>query len=239
MAYIATYISTTSTTELGAWLENYSNDYDATTELEPAHKLAYDYVNEELATMMSVPVPKQATGRYPEAIKTAMAFSVVAFLRQLKLGLAHETTIASFKAADEKIERVKKLYVHFDSQKSADEAGIGLAIPNSGNTSTGIIETDQSIDFTGDVSEVYLITITTGGAIGTAVYKWKDGEGNETTGVTSHFDFDSLEKGLEIRFGKAASDTFVLNDTWTITCNPESIAITPSGGSFSQVEAYG
>lgn len=241
MAYIDTYISVASgnTTELGSWLENYSNDFTA-TQLEDAHKLAYDYVNEELATMMTVPLPKQATGRYPEAVKNAMGLTVTAYLRMAKLGRSHELVVATFAAADAAIEKVKKLYVHFDFQKSSDEAGIGRAIPTSTNTSTGIIETNQESEFTGEVGEVYLITITTAGTVASMpVFKWKDGEGNETTGVTGTFEFQTLEKGLEIRLGKAAGDTFILADTWTVTCNPESIVITPSGGAFSQVEALG
>lgn len=86
-----------------------------------------------------------------------------------------------------------------------------LQVVGSGNApvSTGI--------YTAPVSATFTVEITTTGAPGTAVYKWKKGSGSYTTGVTTNAGgaAEDLQDGVQIYFPTGVSytsgDVFVIN----------------------------
>lgn len=223
MAFIATYISSVAGgSELSSYYEEIAEWSSATDIL--AHELAvkesYDLLNSRLDPYMAVPIQKEfSTARYPAIIRRAQAKAAVAMCVERKHGFATEEASKQWAIFEAELKVIIENRAQFEWAYSPDEVGIGLAIPASTNTSTGQIFVDRSKDFTGDVEQTYTITITTGGAIGTAIWKWADGQGNQTTGLTSSYSWYGLENGVSICFADSG-DNFALNDTWTIRCVP-------------------
>ena len=91
-----------------------------------------------------------------------------------------------------------------------------------GNTGSGdvVLYGPYVDDGTGD--DTFNVKITTGGNIGTAVYKWwwtSDGEGAATIDRVTNRRFRNVGKGVQIRF---TGSNFAVNDLWT--ANVESLA---------------
>lgn len=61
----------------------------------------------------------------------------------------------------------------------------------------------------------FVVEITTGGAIGTAMFKWTDPAGNITTGVTTAAEV-ALSNGISVQFSPA---TYVVGDKWSINAD--------------------
>lgn len=70
--------------------------------------------------------------------------------------------------------------------------------------------------YTAPADSIFTITATTGGAAGTAVYKWSKNDGSYTTGVVSDVNgaAQDLQDGVVVSF--PTGQTFILNDTWVI-----------------------
>lgn len=236
MAFIATYISTVSGgSELSSYFEEVS-EWTATADVT-AHELAvkesYDYVNSFLDAYMSVPIAKEpTTGRYHPLVRWSQAKVAVAMMRERKMGSANELVAQSWESAAAAIKAMVEARSQFEMQTSPDEVGCGPAVPASANTSTAQIISEVGADFDGDHEQTYTITITTGGAVATAVYSWADGEGNTTTAVTTSYEWRELENGLRVR---CKAGTFVLNDTWTIRCAPIDSSVTTPAGSIGNI----
>lgn len=79
-----------------------------------------------------------------------------------------------------------------------------------------------SSGFTFPADSVYTVEITTGGASGTAVFKWKKDAGSYTTGVTTSTSALDLSDGVQVYFPVG---TYVLGDVFII----QAIAGTTSG----------
>jgi hypothetical protein len=238
MAFIATYISTVSGgSELSSYFEEIA-EWSATADVT-AHELAikesYDYVNSFLDAYLSIPIQKEpTTGRYNPLVRWAQAKTAIAMCRERKQGSTSEDVIKSWESAMQAIKAMVEARAQLEIQNSPDEVGIGDAVPGASNTSAPRLVTNRTIDFTGDREMIYTITITTGGAVGTAVYSWSDGEGNTDTANTTAYAWQDLENGIEIRqFG---SGSFVLNDTWTIRCVPVGSIVTTASGGIGNIE---
>lgn len=237
MAFIETYISTVSGgSELSSYFEEISEWSSAAdvTAHELAIKESYDYVNSFLDAYMRIPVSKEkTTGRFHPLVRWAQAKTAIAMCRERKHPGTELVADAWAKAA-EAIKAMIEARSQFESNNSPDEIGIGDAVPATTNTSTAQMLVRQGVDFGGDREQTYTITITTGGAIGTAVYSWADGEGNTTTGITTDYAWRELEYGVELRqitYGQ----TFVLNDTWTIRCLPTESKATQAAGGIGNI----
>lgn len=237
MAFIETYISTVSGgSELSSYFEEVA-EWTATADVT-AHELAikesYDYVNSFLDAYMSVPIVKEpTTGRYHPLVRWAQAKVCVAMMRERKMGSANELVAQSWESATNAIKAMVDARSQFETQTSPDEVGCGPAVPALTNTSTAQIISDISTDFEADHEITYTITITTGGAVGTAIYSWADGEGNTSTGNTTTYDWDDIENGLRIR---CKAGTFVINNTWTIKCIPNDAIVTSAAGGIGNIE---
>lgn len=79
---------------------------------------------------------------------------------------------------------------------------------------------NSTVDFTGtydgldgvlDPNGTFIVEITTGGAVGTAVFKWTDSTGNVTTTVTTASSV-TLSNGISATFAPA---TYVVGDKWS------------------------
>ena len=69
--------------------------------------------------------------------------------------------------------------------------------------------------YTGPNNAIFTVQITTAGASGTAVFKWKKDDGTFTTGVTTSTSALTLQDGVQVYFPTA---TYTLNDVWAIQC---------------------
>jgi len=76
------------------------------------------------------------------------------------------------------------------------------AVPTSGGT------------YTAPANAIFTIVITTGGASGTAVFKWSKNNGAYTTGVTTSTSAITLQDGVTVAF---PTGTYVINDTFIIS----------------------
>lgn len=239
MTFIATYISTVSSgSELAKYFEEIAEwaSSDDVTAHELAIQESFDYVNSFLDAYMSVPVAKEPTsGRYHVLLRWAQAKVAIAMCRERKHGSTSEIVIASWASAEAAIKALIEARSQLEIQNSPDEIGIGEAVPALTNTSAPRLIVNRGVDFTGDREMLYTITITTAGAIETAVYSWNDGEGNTTTGVTTDYDWHTLENGIEVR--QLGAGSFVLNNTWTIRCVPIGVPVTTAAGGIGNIEA--
>lgn len=68
--------------------------------------------------------------------------------------------------------------------------------------------------YTGPNNALFTVQITTGGASGTAAFKWKKDGGAYTTGVTTATTALDLQDGVQIHF---PTGTYVLGDVWGIS----------------------
>ena len=227
--YLATYISTASTSELGYFFEEVAEEVTANVAWALAE--SYYYLNERLDTVMHVPIRKErTTGLFHHTVRRAQAWIAIAMLRERKLGQNSDEVAKSWITASAAIDEVVKFKTHFEEQYSGDELNIGYALAAAANTSTATIQVDRTQKYTADREKTYTVTITTAGAVETAVYSWDDGEGNTTTGVSSHYEWEGLEEGVQIRCSALSGQTFIKNDTWTIRCVPDTEVQTASGG---------
>ena len=227
MAFIATYISTTSASELGAWYNKLAKL--TTTVQESIVQRSYDAVNQDLDPFFSVPFPKEFdTGRYHMSVKEAQALKAIHFA-ELYLNPHGDDTAAALEDYQAKIDWIKDHKTHFEADYSADEIGINNPVPGSGNTSTARVLVDKRKSYSGDTERTYTITVTTAGAVETAVVSWTDGEGTTTTGLTTSYDWLSLENNIHIRMISEGL-SFVETDTWTIRGVPLDEVQTSSGG---------
>lgn len=237
MAFIATYISTVAGgSELSSYFEEIA-EWASAADIS-AHELAikesYDYVNSFLDAYMTVPVSvNPTTGRYHVLVRWSQAKVAIAMARERKYGSANELVAQSWASASEAIKALVDARSQLEIQNSPDEVGIGDAVPGTGNTSGPRFVTNRTEDFEGDREMLYTITVTTAGAIGTAVYSWSDGEGNTDTANTTAYTWQALENGVEIR--AIGTGSFVLNDTWTIRCLPDSVQVTSAAGGISTI----
>lgn len=104
-------------------------------------------------------------------------------------------------------------------------AGWSAVITSEHFTSTSTVKLlsggNSTVDFTGtydgldgilDPNGTFIVEITTGGAVGTAVFKWTDPAGNETITVTTASTV-ALSNGITAEFSTA---TYVVGDKWSV-----------------------
>lgn len=239
MAFIETYISTVSGgSELSSYFEEVA-EWSSAADVS-AHELAikesYDLINSFLDAYMTVPVAKEPTsGRYHALVRQAQAYIAIAKCRERKQGRTDEV-VKTWAAADAAVKAMVEARSQFEVQHSPDELGIGNPIPGASNTSTAWLQVDRRQDYTGDHEQTYTVTITTAGAIGTAVYSWADGEGTTHTANTSSYDWAGLENGIYIRFLYGTGANLVISNTWTIRGVPASTPATSAAGGLQNIE---
>jgi hypothetical protein len=71
--------------------------------------------------------------------------------------------------------------------------------------------------YTGADDAIFIIEITTGGASGTAEYRWRKNEGSWTSGVVTSTAAATLQEGVKAAF---PTETYVLGDIWVIRARP-------------------
>ncbi len=105
-------------------------------------------------------------------------------------------------------------------------AGWSAVMTSKHFTSTSTVKTlsgsNNTVDFTGiydgldgvlDPNGTFLVEIeATAGAVGTALFKWTDPAGNQTTGVTTASSV-TLSNGISVTFATA---TYVTGDKWSV-----------------------
>lgn len=119
------------------------------------------------------------------------------------------------------------------------DAGWSLSITATNLTLRGasstIAGTNDTISFSGTYTGVtatstasqYTVEITTGGAVGTAVFKWTDPAGTVTSNVTTASTV-ALNNGISVNFNPA---TYVAGDKWLLRVDSNSyqdLTLTPS-----------
>ena len=81
------------------------------------------------------------------------------------------------------------------------------------NATVGFTGTYTGVDAIFTTSGFYTVEITTGGAVGVAIFSWTDPAGNVTTNTTTGASV-LLSNGLSVTFDAA---TYVVGDKWSIT----------------------
>jgi len=80
------------------------------------------------------------------------------------------------------------------------------------NSTVGFTGTYDGLDGVLDPVGTFIVEITTGGAVGTAVFKWTDPAGNETTSVATTSSV-VLSNGISATFAPAS---YVVGDKWSV-----------------------
>lgn len=73
--------------------------------------------------------------------------------------------------------------------------------------------TYDGLDGVLDPNGTFIVEITTGGAVGAAIFKWTDPMGNETTGITTESSV-TLSNGITVAFDTA---TYAVGNKWSVT----------------------
>lgn len=239
MAYIATYISTTSSSELSKYWSEVSGL--STTSHEFVIAESYYKVNEVLDSFIQTPLPKQpTTGAYPSSVREAQALYAIYLALQLTLDPGSERVVTAKERADKALDELLKGRAQIEQMYSPDETGIQYPVPGTSNTSTAILQVDRTSSYTGSTEQTYTVTATSSANIGTATCSWSDGEGNTGT-FTSDYDFEGLSYGVSVRFMASPSGgvAIVSGNTWKIRCVPNSIKPDVPGGFMRTVPIYG
>ncbi len=128
-------------------------------------------------------------------------------------------------------------------------AGWSLTMTSTHLTSSSTVKdlsgSNSTVDFTGtydgldgvlDPNGTFIVEITTGGSVGTAVFKWDDPAGNQTTTVTTASSV-TLSNGISATFAAA---TYVIGDKWSagvdtfpytgLTITPGSVTVVSGDG---------
>lgn len=119
-------------------------------------------------------------------------------------------------------------------------AGWSLTITSEHFTSTSTVNllsgSNSTVNFTGrydgldgvlDPNGMFIVEITTGGAVGAAFFKWTDPAGNTLTGSTTASTV-ALSNGMSVQFAPA---TYVVGDKWSVSVDVfpyTGLTLTPS-----------
>jgi len=100
------------------------------------------------------------------------------------------------------------------------------------NDTVAFIGTYDGLDLVLDPVGTFIVEVTTGGAVGTAVFKWDDPAGNQTTSVTTTASV-ALSNGISATFGAA---TYAVGDRWSAAVDVFSYAgLTVTPGTITVV----
>lgn len=80
------------------------------------------------------------------------------------------------------------------------------------------------LGYTFPANSTYVVEITTGGASGTAIFKWKQGTGAYTTGVLSSTSPVLMSNGVYVSFPVA---TYIVGDVFIVNCYAQQIPSVP------------
>ncbi|MEE9568356.1 MAG: hypothetical protein V3W37_03130 [Candidatus Binatia bacterium] len=175
--------------------------------------------NAALDPRFAVPVPVRTDGTYDQPLVDMNEWFAVAL--GYDRGRLSEDADRARTQANLIVEGINNSTFALEAQVTLDETGIAVAVPGFGNSSSGQFYVDRATSrYTGDYLVTYIVTIGTGGAVGTATYTaTKDGNSLITDTATVST-WASVESGVKIRFVGAVAGSFVSGDTWTIVCRP-------------------
>lgn len=94
--------------------------------------------------------------------------------------------------------------VVMNSQHFTTRAAHKTIVDTDSDGITGLTGTYDGLDGVLDPNGTFIVEITTGGAVGTAVFKWTDPAGNATTGVTTA-STNLLSNGITVDWNDAAT----------------------------------
>lgn len=220
MAFEATYISTTSTSELASYWPEIAEL--STAQQEFVIRESYYKVNEILDSFISTPLPKQPTsGRYPTSVRDAQAYDAIARAITLVYGPDNERSVEARRVASEAIKELVDGKAQIEQMYSLDEVGSQYPVAGSANTSTAIMQVNRQAQYTGSTERIYTFTASSSANIGSAIIAWASGEG-DTGSFTSDYEWEGIEDGLQVRFmaAPAGGVSIVSGDTWKIRCVP-------------------
>ena len=203
-----------------------------------ALKSAFGEVNSVLVQKVNIPLKLDRNGDYDERVKKWQALITLSNLYMKSAPDVSDYYISRVRndagtGLEDKFLDEKWL---LDEQISSTEIGIQQAVPDSGNRGTGHCYAYTRGDYNGDRRVRYTIEITTAGASGTAVFKYKcNMDTSYTTSKTTSTDLTSIGNwGVQIYFPDAdTSEAYNVGDIWTIDCIPEFEK--PSGPSVRSV----
>lgn len=176
--------------------------------------------NSRLDPRFHVPLSKRADLTYDQPLVDMTEWFAVAL--GYERGRLSEDADRARTQANLIIDGINNGTFALEAQVTMDESGIGQAEPDTSNTGTGQFHVDHAGSYyTGDYVATYVVTIGTGGAVGTATYAvTKDGVAL-IAGTATVSTWATVESGLQIRFVGSAAGSFVAGNSWTIICRPK------------------
>jgi len=210
--------------------ETYSADSDmklfddtytdfASADRDQARNRAYSIVNSVLINKVTVPLKRNSSDDYDGFVKSMESLYA---LHYLYAGQYREKSEAFRDDADRIRDDFLENKLVLEEQMTSPEIGVQQAVKDDSNSGSGNVYVDQRSAYTDTRRRVYTITITTGGAVGTAVYSYQsDLDTSATTGQTTSNNYTSIGYGIRFYFSGNEAGSFSAGDVWTITAIPE------------------
>ena len=212
-------VSTTYSTDNDMKLFDDTYTDFASADRDQARTRAYSLCNSVLVNKVPVPVRRNKDNDYDGFIKNMESLYSLSYLYA---GQSRDKSVAFREDADMIRDAFLDGKYLLEEQNSASEIGVQQAVANANNSGSGQIIADTRAEYTDTRRRTYTLTVTTGGAVGTAVYSYQsDLDTSATTGKVSSDDYTSIGDGLRIYFAGNESGSFVTGDKWYITCVPE------------------
>jgi len=186
---------------------------------------AFGQVNEVLVLKVPVPLKKTSTGEYDSSVKTWQALLALDYIYR---GNAPEKADSYMLAVTNPdgtgiLDRYLKGEWVPEVMTTVAEVGFQQAVAGSSNSGSGKLVIDVRAKYDDDRDRTWTFIVTTAGAVGTMVFKWKSDldSSTYTENVLSSSDWLYFEWGLKgYCVGDAAGD-FVVNDSFTVKGIPQ------------------
>ena len=110
---------------------------------------------------------------------------------------------------------------YVDNTNNTPGPVIGSPVADGGNTSTGTFTDDTTAAYTYSSDLVYTVEVVTGnttpGNLAGLTFRWKAGSGSFSSPIAATGLLQSLSNGVSVKFAVATGQSFVANDSWSIS----------------------
>lgn len=202
------------------------------------------FIDSRLDSRFDVPIRVRAdTGEYDQVIIDAASLRTIERIYR-KAGYAEEAD-AMKEESDALVEGINNGKYRLYEEITSDEIGFQLPVPDAGNSEASEdieLEIYDKTGYGGAYKQIFVVEVTTGGAVGTAVFKVETiaGESCET-GITTDDEWISISdtNGLVVRFfPRSSSASLTVGDKWTIMAVPVDTEVTKTGQSLRRIKIH-
>lgn len=185
---------------------------------DAARTKAKGLVDEAIEAIVTTPIQRKSDGTFNSWVKELQANYTLWLLYKNN---DKETAQGFLDSADDIVERIREGKIILDQQVAETESGIQIAVPGDSNGGTGFLFVDRTQTYGDTKRRLFTCTIDGKGASKTATFKYKNSEDTSyTENQVTTFEWFDIGYGVRVMFSGNETDSFLVNDTWTIQCIP-------------------